>query len=144
MKLKYYVDAQHFTSWIELGLIEYVTSFDDTTNEQHRKYLYKEAEHSKDAATLKILDELVKKKLKMSMDDRSAKSRMQSLFANYISLLSQNSVKRIIAENQNFSVTHILSAVKPSLPERLESDLSFSHHALKKDFKIPFACGEPF
>lgn len=70
------------------------------------------------------------------MENKNAKSRMQGLFANYHSLLSQQGVKWIIEDNQNLAVTHVLSATRPqSLRERLESDLSFSHHALKKDFK---------
>lgn len=64
MELKYCVDAQHFTSYIELGFIDEVTSFDDMTNEQLRKYLDKEAEDSKDAVTLESLDELIEKSLR--------------------------------------------------------------------------------
>lgn len=136
MELKYCVDAQYFTSCIDLGFITGVTSFEDMTDTQLRKYLDDKAEESKDALTLDGLEELVRKKLKMNMDNRNAKSRMQGLFASYHSLLSQNGVKWIIDENQKLTVTHVLSAVRPqSLRERLESNLSFSQHALKKDFK---------
>lgn len=136
LELGYRVDAMHFTSRIELGFIEDVTSFDDITNEQVQKCIDKEEEESKDAVTLKTTDELDETRLKMSMDNHNFKSKMQSLFANYHSLLSQNGVKWIIKNIQKLTVTHFLSVVKPqSLRERLVSDLSFSHHALKKDFK---------
>lgn len=61
---------------------------------------------------------------------------MKGLFVNYHCLLSQNGVKWIIEENQKLAVSHVFSAIRPqSLRERLESDLSFSHHSLKKDCK---------
>lgn len=129
MQLKYCVDAKHFSSCIALGFIDGVTSFDAMTDEQLRTYLDKEAEYSKDAVTLEGLDELIEKKLKMNMEKKNARSRMQRLFANYHSLLTENGVKWIIQENQKLAVTHVLSAIRPQpLRERLESDLPFSHH----------------
>lgn len=106
------------------------------TDEQLRAYLDWEAKESKEAVTLEGLVELIEKKLRMNMDNKNAKSRMQGLFADYYSILSQQGVKWIIEENQKLAVTHVLSAIRPqSLKERLESDLSFSHHALRKDIK---------
>lgn len=38
-------------------------------------------------------------------------------------------------ENQKVAVKHVLSAIKPKpLKERLESDVAFSQHALRKEF----------
>ena len=99
MELKYCVDAQHFTSCIALGFIDNGTSFEDMTDKQLRAYLDKEAEDSKEAVTLEGLDELVARKLRMNMENKNGKSRMQGMFANYHSLLSQNGVKWIIDEN---------------------------------------------
>lgn len=54
---------------------------------------------------------------------------MQDLFAKYHTILSRNELKWIITENQKVAVNQVLSAVGTvSLKERLESDLSFSHH----------------
>ena len=88
----------------------------------------KEAKDSKEAVTLDSIEDYVERKLKMNMNNRNDKSRMQSLFANYHSLLSQNGVSWIIE--------HVLSVIqRQTLRERLESDLSFSHDELKKDLK---------
>lgn len=120
MQLKYYVDAQHFTSCIALDFIDDVTSFGDMTGEQLRAYLNSEEEESKEAVTLEILDELIEKKLGMNMDNKNNKSRMQGLFADYRSILVEQGVKWIIEENQKLAVTRPLHAVRPqSLKERL-------------------------
>lgn len=73
-----------------MGFIEGVTSFDGMTDKQLRKYLDKEAEDSKDAVTLEVLDELMKRKIRMNMDNKNDCLRLQGLFANCHSLLLQN------------------------------------------------------
>lgn len=83
------------------------------TNGQLRMYLDSEDKDSKDALTVEGLDELMQKKLKMNMDTRNVKSRIQSLFASYHSVRSQNGVMWIIDENRNMAVTHVLSEIRP-------------------------------
>lgn len=100
MLLKYCVDAQHFISCMALGFIEKVTSFDKMTFEQLRLYLQSEVEESKDFITVEALEEMGEKKLKINEDKENARSRMQDLFANYLSLLSQQSVRWIMEKNQ--------------------------------------------
>ena len=51
-------------------------------------------------------------------------------------ILAKNGLTWFLEKNQKLAVSHVLSAVKPqTLKDRLESDLEFSHHQLKKDFK---------
>ena len=71
----------------------------------------------------------------MDIANRSATSRMKSLFIQYHSLLAKQGLSWIISDNQKLAVSHVLSAIGPNyLKERLESDLNFSHYNLKKDF----------
>lgn len=136
MELKYCVDTQHFVSLIELGFVPDVTSFDTMSNQTLRAYLDTISAESKNAVTMDSLDDLVRNELVMDMSNGNAKSRMQTLFADYHSLLAKQGVKWVISDNQKLAVAHVLAAIRPaSLRERLESDLAFSHHALKKDFK---------
>lgn len=68
------------------------------------------------------------------MKNKYATARMQDLFARYRNILRRNGLNWII--HQKVAVGHVLSAMQPSvLKDRLTSDLSFSHHHLKKDFK---------
>lgn len=135
MELKYCVDAQHFTSCIALGLMKDVTSFAALTNKQLRAYLDDKAKESKEAVTMEGLDAIVSKELVMDMANSNAKSRMEGLFIRYHSILNEQGLTWIVQDNQKLAVSHVLSAIRPvTLKERLESDLGFSQHALKKDF----------
>lgn len=76
-------------------------------------------------------------------------ARLQDLFASFHKIISRNNLNSIVNDNQKVAVQHVLSAIRPtSLREKLESDLSFSHHSLKKDFhgflKHTFKLAEPF
>lgn len=135
VELKYCVSAEHFTSCIMLGFMEGVTSFATLTNTQLRKYLDKQAEESKEAVTLEGLDDIISKELVMNMANKNARSRMEGLFISYHTILARQGLSWIIKDNQKLAVAHVLSAIRPQvLKERLEADLSFSQHALKKDF----------
>ena len=72
----------------------------------------------------------------MDMKDKNARSRMESLFVSYHKLLRRHGVSWIVKNNQKVAVGHVLSCIKPAtLQSRLQSNLEFSHHSLKKDFK---------
>lgn len=136
MKLKYCIDATHFSSYIALGLIKDATSFDSLTEAKLRDYLDESAAESKDTATLEGLDELVTQELVMDMSNLSAKFRMQNLSIDYHSLLTKGELKWIVSDNQKLAVSHVLSAIYPeSLRARLQSDLPISHYDLINDFK---------
>lgn len=75
----------------------------------------------------------------MDMKNKNASSRMRNLFIDYRNLLCFNSLAWLLEDNQRISVQHVLSAMKPSkLRSRLESDLAFSQHHLKKNFNAFF------
>lgn len=83
------------------------------TDAQLRKCIEKEAEDSKDANTTEGLHELVESKLKMNMHNWNARLRIQGLFVNYHSVLSQHGVEWIIVENQELAVTQVPSTIRP-------------------------------
>eukprot|EP00177_Eucheuma_denticulatum_P007332 GFKZ01013345.1.p1 GENE.GFKZ01013345.1~~GFKZ01013345.1.p1 ORF type:complete len:218 (+),score=13.70 GFKZ01013345.1:592-1245(+) len=67
------------------------------------------------------------------MTGRKERSRMLSLVDAYHKLLRRNGLGWLLKENQKVAVLHVLSAVKPrTLCYRLQSDLEFSQHGLKK------------
>lgn len=58
---------------------------------------------------------------------------MKAFCANYQSFQSQQNVNQIIEENKNLEVTNVRFAIHPqSLRERLQTDIIFSHHDLKR------------
>ena len=133
--LKFCIDVEYLESSIALGFIPGVDSYETLTDTEVRNFLNSRAVESKEVVTLDKLDKIVDGELRTNMRNNNATARMKDLFASYYTILSRNGLKWIVTENQKVSVGHVLSAVRPvSLKERLESDLSFSHHHLKKDF----------
>ncbi len=77
---------------LSLGLIKTsagvdIDTYEELSDSDVRAFLDKKAEASKKTVTLSTLDAVVSKNLRMNMADRSAKSRMESLFVSYTSLL---------------------------------------------------------
>lgn len=136
VELKFCVDVDFIESSITLGFVENATSYEKLTDEQLRTFLEGRVQESKDVVTLDTLDKIVKNRLHTDMRNTNAKTRIQDLFASYNTILRNNGLLWIIEDNQKVAVSHVLSAVRPAnLKERLESDLEFSHHPLRKDFK---------
>lgn len=64
----------------------------------------------------------------MDMKNSNDRSRMKDLFVDYNVLVLSHVVTWIFKENQNSSVLHVLSYIRPKkLKECLESELFFSH-----------------
>lgn len=135
VNLKYCVDPEYLESAIALGFIE-VISYDALSDSDLREHLNHKAEESQETATLDTLDDIVDRNLRMNMKDKFSKSRMESLFVSYHALLRRNGLSWLIEANARVAVYHVLLAIKPKiLQDRLSSDLQFSKHSLKKDFK---------
>lgn len=84
--------------------------------------------------TLPALGAIVMGDLKMDMRNSNASSRMKNLFVEYQGLLRRHGLEWLAVENQKVCVQHIISFVCPTkLRSRLESDLAFFKHELKKD-----------
>ena len=136
VNLKFCVDAEWLESTVALGFIEPIDTVEQLTDERFRAYLDSKAEESKEVVSLSKLDELVSQELRTDMRDANATSRIQNLFINYMTLLRRHGLSWIIKENQKVAVGHVLSAIRPtSLQSRLDSDLQFSHHDLRKNFQ---------
>ena len=90
--------------------------------------------------TLSTLDEVVERMLRMDMSDPGAKSRMESIFLSYYTILRQHGLLRVIKDAPKVAVQHVLSQIRPmSLQSRLKDDLALSQYDLQKDFKGFFA-----
>lgn len=136
VRLQFCVDQEWLESIIDLGLITGVDTFSALSDSTLREYLSLKAEESREVITMEKLDKLVQDELHINMADKDARSRMESLFVSYQSLLRRNGLKWLTQENQTVAVMHVLSAVRPvSLQIRLRSDLSLTHHRLENDFK---------
>lgn len=134
--LKFCVNVEFLESSIALGFITGANDYKSLSDELVRTFLEQRAEESKEVVTLEKLDEIVSRELRTNMRNTNASARMQDLFASYHTILVRNGLKWILEDNQKVAVYHVLGAIRPnSLRERLESDLSFSQHELKKDFK---------
>ena len=132
---KYWVDPEYFESAIALGFIE-ATSYDELSETDLREHLDQNAQESLETITLETLDEIVDINLRMNMKDKNSKSRIESLFVSHHSPLRRKGLSWPIEANLKVAVYHVLSAMKPKvLHNRLSSDLQFSKHSLKKNFK---------
>lgn len=73
------------------------------------------------------------------MRHTNALALMQDLFATYHTIFGLNGLELIIEENQKVSVKHVLPLIRTTkLSDRLEYDLSFSYHPLKREFRSLF------
>ena len=90
LNLKYSVDPEYLQSSLALEFIPGATTYDDLTDDQLRSFLSSKAKESKDYFTLSSLDKILYGKLHMDMQDRSATSRILSLFVACHSLLCRN------------------------------------------------------
>ena len=136
VNLKFCVDPQLLDSAIALDYIPDVSSYDELADDVLRTYLDSLSQESKDAMNLTVLDRMVETQLHMDMNVKSADARVQKLFMTYHTILRKNGLAWILKENQKVAVYHVLSAIRPlTFKQRIESDLSFSYHTLKKDFR---------
>ncbi|PXF46452.1 hypothetical protein BWQ96_03777 [Gracilariopsis chorda] len=136
VSLKFCVDPEYLESALALNRIPFVTDIDALTDQDLRAYLEKKAEPSKSCANLSFLDHIVEHELRMDMRDIGARSRIESLFISYHTLLRRHGLSWVLHSNEKIAVQHVLSSIKPkSLRLRIQSDLQLAHHNLKKDFK---------
>lgn len=64
---------------------------------------------------------------------------------DYNTLLRINRLSWVLEENDKVAVQHIISEIRPVKPKsRLESDIAFAHHELKKYFKEFFKHAKKF
>ena len=143
--LKFCADTEWLLSTLALGLIKDtqgnpVSSYDTLTDEVLRVYLDGKAAASKEVVTISTLDDVIERKLRMDMSDPGAKSRMESLFTSYYTILRQHGLIWVVNDAQKVAVQHVLSQIRPSsLQQRLKDDLELSHYQLRKDFNGFFA-----
>lgn len=134
--LKFCIDPEWLESLIALDFIPRVKSFESLSDNTLMSYLDGKAKESKVVVTLETLDKLVSKNLRTNMADTNAKSRIENLFVAYHSVLRRHGLSWILEDSPKIAVYHVLSGIRPqNLQNRLQSDLDFSHHELRKDFK---------
>lgn len=134
--LKYCMDQDWLESMIESEFIPGAADYETVTENCLRKYLEGKAQESRHVATVESIDKIVEKDLRTEMTDTDARSRMETLFATYLSLLRRNGLSWVIKDNPKVAVRHVCAAIRPNmLKKRVESDMRFSYAHLRKDFK---------
>lgn len=134
--LKFCVDVDFLEPSIDVGFIDNIASFAETTHTQICTFLELLAKASREGVILSRLDNIVADELQTNMNNAYATERMQDLSAQYHTILRINGLKWILTDNRKATAGHVLITIQPPiLQERLTSDLSFSHLHLKKDFK---------
>lgn len=113
VNLKYCVDGEYLEAAIILNRIDGVTSFEALSEEKLKTYLDNKAEESTDIVTLGTIDAIVQSNLKMNLQDKSAKSRMETLFISYVMPLRKHEFLWVKERNQKVAVNHVLYAVTP-------------------------------
>lgn len=124
VELRFCMDVEYLEPVIDLGFIDGVAPYEDLDSTALRKYVDKTAEKYKQEVTLEALDTIIRKQLHMDMKDRNAKSRMHSIFKNFVTTMLRNGLKWILESNQKVAAAHVLSEIKPnSLHDRSRSDI---------------------
>lgn len=118
VRLKYCVDSEWLESLIELEFIPDVTSYDELQDSHIGSYLDGKAEESKEVMTISVLDKLVENELRIDMSDKDARSRIETLFMSYNSLLRRNGLAWLSKDNEKISIFHVLSRIRPESPLR--------------------------
>lgn len=86
---------------------------------------------------LDALDDIVGKEHRINMKDTHANTQMENFFDYYHSLIFRHGLKWNLSENQNVALSNVLSNIRTiALQDRLRSDLNFSHHKLRKNFRL--------
>lgn len=130
------MDDDYLESSIALGVIDNASSYSHLAEAQVRKCPESRSQELKKVVTMEKLDAIVASELQTNMRSNDATARMLGLLVDYRTNLGRHGLKWIISNNQRVAVQHVLSAAWPAtLKDRLESNLSFSHHYLQKDFK---------
>lgn len=93
VELRFCIEIEYLESAIDLGFIREATSYNELTDEILRQYLAEKAEESNQAVKLEALDSIVRRTLRMDVNYRSAKYRMKSIFARYVTILRRNGLK---------------------------------------------------
>lgn len=134
--LSFCVDIDLLKLTIALGLIPNVTPYKDLLNASPRVYLEKEASESRNTVTLSELNAIVNRDLHMDMRNPDASLRMKHLFIDYQTILQNQGIAWLLEENPKVAMPRVFSVVKPAkLCLRLKSDLAFSQHRLRKEFR---------
>lgn len=69
------------------------------------------------------------------MNDSNAITRIGNLFILYHAILRRHGMSWLVTDIKKIAVYHVLLATRPAFPpSRLESDLEFLHHELRKNF----------
>lgn len=86
-QMKFCVNSKWLESLIVLQFIMDVTSYGILADGQLRKYFESKAKSSNDVESIDMLDKIVEQSLSTDMTDKDAKSRIETLFMSYKSLL---------------------------------------------------------
>lgn len=111
-------------------------SFDDLDDVALRAYLDNTTVESKDVATIGALDKLAEEQFHTDMTDKDGRSRIETLFVSYKTLLRQHGLPWIVDDKEKLAVNHVLYATNPEpLRLRLESHLERSYSHFQKTFR---------
>lgn len=134
--LKVYVDTEWLQSTVALGFIDNVTAIEDLMQSKLSTLLISKSEESREILSLENLDKRVSQELHMNMPDAHDTSRIQDDLVPYHFILRRSGLSWIIKNNQMIAVYHVLPAIhRTSLQPRVESNLEFYGHNLRKPFK---------
>lgn len=82
-----------------------------------------------------MLDKIAQSKPRTNMKNTNAKARMQDIFSSCNKILPRNGLDWIVKDNQTVTVAKVLFVIRAqTLKDRLESDISYLQHSLRKDF----------
>ena len=137
VSLRFSIDPDILENLVEIGSLgEQVTSIDDVTDENIQAWLSDHVESDRDSLSKAQIDQMVSKKIRINMKEKSAAQRILMLLSDYMSFLRNNGLSWIIKEKPTVAIGHVCDALRPiSLQKRVQDDVSFSHSALEKNWK---------
>lgn len=90
------MDQEELEAAIDCGFIPGVTDYDELTDKVLLNYFESKISEDRKNVSVDVVDKIIKKKLRMDMNTRSERSRMEELFITYAKILLRNGLKWII------------------------------------------------
>lgn len=130
------VDIDLLQSLIALDTVEDVTDAKDLSDEGLLQWLTEQDHGTLESFSLEQLETIIKKTLRMKVNEPDPKLREMALFTDCKTLLRQRKIEAFIEANPKVAVRHICSVFRPpTVCKRIEKDLALHKANLKKDWK---------
>lgn len=129
------IDEDLLRSMVMLDMLPGAEKYEDITDQTISRWLNKIEFPFRPPTTPKQITDAVVKNVRISYEDSNPRSRIESLFIDYITFLRSKNWDFIITKNTDLAVSHICTLIRPyALQEHIEIKLSLEEKGLRSDW----------